>query len=316
MGRMRDPERAIADIRAIAFRRRCTIRCCHGRDTVPKEWTTLFRFLKKAYAGGLTPDFEKHLSDCPCPNSDGFDAVMATAYEHGLEPRFEYIRECCSSQALVAAYRHGLAPSKRHFAVLEPKHLIVVLRAAYEHGLAPKTDDFQDMEWNDTELLTAWRDAVRHGAPIDFETVLGFDDGDLLRDAYAHGGLSPDLSHVPFLLEHGALAEAYAVGLPFDFDTQVALVEPDVVAPALRAAYASGAIPDSTHFSDLTGRDRKAAQLAAYGAGLRVRESDGLDEDIKAIARSQITMTGAIQCLFGRDVGSVLCDKLFVRQLC
>lgn len=308
---LRDAERAIADIRAIALRRRCTIRCCHGRDTVPKEWTSLFRFLKKAYAGGLVPDFQKHLSDCPCPNSDGYDAVMARAYEQGLVPRFEYVRECCSSQALVAAYRHGLVPSRRHFAGLEPKHLVVVLRAAYEHGLVPDTYDFQDMEWNDAELLTAWRDAVRHGATIDFETVLAFDDGDILRDAYAHGGISPELSHVPFLLEHGILDEAYAVGLPFDFDTQVALAPPEDVAPALRAAYCVGVVPDSRHFADLTGRDRRAAQFAAYEAGLLVREADGIDDDIKAVARSQITMTVAVHSLFGQDIGSVVCGKLF-----
>jgi hypothetical protein len=309
---MRDPERAIADIRAIALRRRCTIRCCRGRDTVPKEWTTLFRFLKKAYAAGLEPDFEKHLSDCPCTNSDGFDAVMARAYEHGLEPRFEYIGECCSSQALVAAYRHGLVPSRRHFAVLEPKHLVSVLRTAYEHGLVPDTYDFQDMEWNDAELLTAWRDAVRHGAAIDFETVLRFEDGGVLRDAYAHGGLSPDLTHVPFVLEHGVLAEAYAAGLEFDFDTQVALLPSGEVALALRAAYAAGAIPDSRHFSDLTGRDRKVAQIVAYEARLLVQELDGTDAEILAIARSQITMTGAVIGLFGQDIGSVILSHCFV----
>jgi hypothetical protein len=316
MGKMCDPERAIADIRAIAFRRRCTIRCCHGRDTVPKEWTTLFRFLKKAYAVGLAPDFEKHLSGCPCPNSDGFDAVMARAYEHGLEPRFEYIGECCSSQALVAAYRHGMVPSRRHFAVLEPKHLVDVLRTAYEHGLAPDTYDFQDMEWTPIEHLTAWRDAVRHGAPIDFEIVLGFDDVDLLRDAYAHGGLAPDLSHVPFLLEHRALAEAYAAGLEFDYDTQVALIPSKDVAPALTAAYSAGTVPESRHFSDLTGSYRKASQLATYASGLLVRESHGVDEDARAIARSQITMTGAVHSLFGQDIGSIVCKKLFVDELC
>lgn len=312
MGKMRDAEHTIADIRSIALRRRCTIRCCHGRDTVPKEWTTLFRFMKKAYAAGLTPDFDKHLSDCPCPNSDGFDAVMARAYEHGLEPRYEYISECCSSQSLVSAYRHGLVPSRRHFAALEPKHLVDVLRAAYEHGLVPDTDDFQDMEWNYAELLTAWRDAVRHGAEIDFETVLGFDDGDLLRDAYARGGLAPDLTHVPFLLSHGGFVEAYAAGLPFDFYTQVALLQPEDVAPALTSAYSAGAVPDSQHFAYLTGRDRKAAQLAAYEAKLLVRELDGTDDDIRAIARSQITMTGAINSLFGRDVGSVILAHCFV----
>lgn len=312
MGRMRDTERAIADIRSIALRRRCTIRCCHGRDTVPKEWTTLFRFLKKAYASGLAPDFERHLSGCPCPNSDGFDAVMARAYEHGLAPRFEYIGECCSSQALVAAYRHGMVPSRRHFAVLEPKHLVDVLRAAYENGLVPDTYDFEDMEWTPIERLTAWRDAVRHGAAIDFETVLEFDDGELLRDAYAHGGLVPGVSHVPFVLEHCALAEAYAAGLEFDYDTQVALLSPKDVAPALTAAYSAGAVPESRHFSDLTGSDRKAAQLATYEAGLLVRESHGLDEDIRAVARSQISMAGAVHSLFGQDVGSVVCHKLFV----
>lgn len=313
---MRESERAIADIRSIALRRRCTIRCCHGRDTVPKEWTTLFRYLKKAYANGLTPDFDKHLAGCPCPNSDGYDSVMARAYEHGLVPRFEYIDECCSSQALVAAYRHGLVPSRRHLAVLEPRHLMSVLRAAYEHGLVPDTFDFQDMEWNDAELLTAWRDAVEHGAKIDFDTVLGFDDGGLLREAYAHGGLAPHTTHVPFMLEHGGLAEAYVAGLVFDFDTQVALLDAYDVAPALRAAYAKGAVPESRHFSDLSGRDRKAAQLAAYAAGLRVRECHVVDEDTRAIARSQITMTGAVYSLFGQDVGSVVCDKLFVRALC
>lgn len=305
---MRDYERVISEIRATAFRRRHKIRCCHGRDSVPKEWTTLFRFLKGAYAAGLTPDFRRDLSGCPCPNSDGYDAVMLRAYQHGLRPEFEYINECCSSHAFVAAYRHGLVPVRRHFAALEPRCLVAVLKAAYEAGYTPTPDDFEDMEWSDAELTRAWRDAVCHGASVPFETVMSLDSGELLREAYAQGALAPDVSHVPFILEHAALAPAYAAGLPFDYDSQ----RPD--ARELKAAYDAGlARPCASHFESLGPKDRAASQIVAYEAGLLAKKEHGVAcPEIKAIARAQSTTVGAVMCLLGPDIGSKVIERMFV----
>ncbi len=76
---------------------------------------------------------------------------------------------------------------------------------------------------------------------------------------------------------------------------------------ALRAAYARGAVPDSRHFDGLRGKDRDAAQLAAYDAGLRVRPEHGLPRTIRRrvleTARRQIWRAAALRAAFGRDVG-------------
>ena len=287
-------ERAIADIRGQALSRRGYVRCCRGRDTVPRSWTTLFRYLKAAYRKGLKPDHGRDLSLCPCQNSDGYDAVMKVAYECGLVPSYDYIRGCVSPNALVAAYRHGLPPCRRHFSAFDDhKFLIPVLAAAYAAGYTPDTDrDFYDRDWDRDQLCCAWHDAVEHGAEIDIDTIHDIGEYALLGVAYARGGLAPDLEHVPAILEHdeSALSHAYRAGLTFDFYSQIAmLTDESVVADSLVAAYSRGTHPEAYHLHFV------APQHVA-----RVTEA----------ARRQLRREYAVRSVFGHDIGGLVVDRM------
>jgi hypothetical protein len=287
-------ERAIADIRGQALSRRGYVRCCRGRDTVPRTWSTLFRYLKAAYRKGLKPEYGRDLSLCPCQNSDGYDAVMKVAYECGLVPSYDYIKDCVSSNALVSAYRHGLTPCRRHFAAFDDHAMIVpVLAAAYAAGYKPDPDrDFYDRDWDHDQLCRAWRDAVEYGAAIDMETIHGLGDYSLLGVAYVRGGIAPVLEHVPTFLEHdeAALPHAYRAGLPFDFYGQIAmLTDETVAADALAAAYSCGAHPEAYHL-----------QFVAPQHFTRVKDA----------ARVQLRREYAVRSVFGPDIGGLVVDRM------
>lgn len=292
-------ERAIADIRGQALSRRGYVRCCRGRDTAPRSWTTLFRYLKGAYRKGLKPDHGRDLSLCPCRNSDGYDAVMKVAYECGLVPQYEYIRGCVSSNALVSAYLHGLVPCRSHFSAFDDhRFLVPVLAAAYSAGYAPDTDrDFYDRDWDDEQLAQAWRDAVEHGAAIDIETIEELGDFSLIGLAYRRGGLVPRAKDVPTMLQHDetALPHAYRAGLAFDFYDQIAgLNDQDVVRDALVAAYSCGAHPEEWHVRD----------FVEGPFGTRV---------VKEAARLQLDREFAVRTVFGEDVGRMVAARMASR---
>jgi hypothetical protein len=301
----RDDAATATALHAQARRSRCKVRCCHGRDTVPRAWTTLFRFLKAAYQRGLEPVFNRDLAGCPCTNSDGYDSVLMAAYRHGMVPEYEHVRE---SRALALAYRHGLEPRRCDFSHVDDVNLVPVLAAAYAAGYRPNPGS--DFHGRDLDLERAWSDAVSYGAQIDFETLLDIGSGPLMRAAYARRALTAELTDVPAILEHGALAEAYGAGLPFDFDTQVALLDCDADAvTALAAAYEAGAAPHPRHFEHFSGDHRARAQIAAYLAGLLVEEVHGLPDEpmdrrvVLEIARAQRRRAAAVVACLGPGLG-------------
>lgn len=287
-------ERAIADIRGQALSRRGYVRCCRGRDTVPRTWTTLFRYLKAAYRKGLKPDYGRDLSLCPCRNSDGYDAVMKVAYECGLVPNYDYIKGCVSPNALVAAYKHGLTPCRRHFAAFDNHDMIVpVLAAAYAAGYTPDPErDFYDRDWDEFQSCSAWIDAIEYGAAIDIDTIHNLGVYSLLATAYARGGLTPELDHVPTILEHdeSALPYAYRAGLAFDFYGQVAmLTDESAVADSLVAAYSCGAHPEAYHLQFV------APQHVTL---------------VKDAALLQLRREYAVRSVMGDDIGGLVVDRM------